>query len=140
MKMKRIKWGEMAKLWKKDYFFWRHTKPRWLIKYARQDPSKMYEIGEGICAICEKKDYVFPITLHLCWNCLKKMLERKDLKKLYYVRKMDFNGHDCIWCKRRVIVYYFVNTHICNNCTRKLGMKEKEISILRKEKRKIKFI
>jgi ribosomal protein S27AE len=76
---------------------------------------------EYICPLCESKaDVVFPITMDLCPRCAEKVMERKDI---YWTaeKKIDVDGHFCVNCGEFSIVYYTVNTRICNKCTRRLG-------------------
>lgn len=126
-------WREISKLWKEQQMrmWWRHTKLRWLQKYANLNPKYYEWLTSGVCPMCEKhKEPLFPINMELCLKCGKKLIERKGEVYFKVDKRMALKEKNCIMCRKRISKFYpymLVNTKICHECTGRLARNENKI-------------
>ncbi len=93
---------------------------------------------EAVCALCEtKREYIFPVTLELCYTCANKIMERKDIYRAYVGKMMDLSGLYCISCNNWYPTIYKISTRICQKCTYRLGQNQKRYHNILKYARKI---
>ncbi len=80
----------------------------------------------GNCALCDKRDIIFPVQLKICERCTHRIAEKPDIMKRIQYRKVVLSGWYCEVCNAVTPLYFGVNTRICNSCTIRLGKNERK--------------
>ncbi len=93
---------------------------------------------ETVCPLCDsKREYVFPVTLEVCYKDAERIMERTDVFRKYLGSKLVLNGQMCLVCGKNTTVIHKINTRICQKCTVKLGRNQKRYQSLLKYARKV---
>lgn len=102
-------------------------------------------VPKGSCNMCERNtETLYAILTELCPSCSRKVVERGEQKLIpFKIIKEKAIFQYCNWCKKKRLIHYVVNIHLCEKCLPNLSKrmeitKERE-KILDKKKIKLKL-